>query len=217
MKSAQTIYKQWKYHIYGFLVIIFVQAMAVPVINAFLKEFIKDSNIRKIALLIILLIYVLVDTIFLFRRVVLLRRLLNTTPIKCELEDIILVGYKDENRTKYVPFFIVESIANKKLYLTYDRYSLLDCTAIINYSEKKKISCTVYNGKGLPLQLGDIVGMYMLNIVDIPVSIDYSKNIVKLKRKKFYFHHMNEQIGIDVFKHITFYEGGIDLDASFPQ
>lgn len=213
MNSERTIIKKWKFHVYGFLVLLFVQAMAIPLLNAFLKEFIGQSSFRKVALLIILAICISVDLYFLLNRVILLRHLLNKAPVKCRLEDIFLIGYKDDKRTRYAPFLIVRSIENQKLYLAYDKYSLLNYTATFNYSDKKNIRCTVYKGDGIPVRLGDIVDMYILRTVKIPVSIDQSKNTVKLKRRKIYFRHMNEQINIDVFENITFFKGAIDLDT----
>lgn len=213
MNSERTIIKKWKFHVYGLLVLIFVQAMTIPLLNGLLKEFIGQSSIRKVALLIILVLCISVDLYFLFNRVILLRHLLNKAPVKCRLEDIFLIGYKDDKRTRYAPFLIVRSLENQKLYLTYDKYSLLNYAVTFNYSDKKNIRCTVYKGDGIPVRLGDIVDMYILRTIKIPVSIDKSKNIVKLKHRKIYFRHMNEQINIDVFEKIIFFKGAIDLDA----
>ena len=43
-----------------------------------------------------------------------------------------------------------------------------------------------------------------LTINEIPISIDETKNTVKLKGKKFYFYHVNNKISIEVFKDIKF-------------
>ncbi len=213
MKSDRAIIKKWKLHVYALLVLFLVQLMAIPLINAFLGEFIGPSSVRKVLFLIILVICASVDFYFLINRVVLLRYLLNKTPIKCRLEDILLVGYKDDKRTRYAPFFIVNSIEDQKLYLAYDKYSLLNYSTTFNYSDKENIRCTVYKSDGSPVRLGDIVDVYVLRTVKIPVSVDRSKNIVRLKHRKIYFRHMNEELDIDVFKHITFFKGTVDLDT----
>lgn len=212
MTSERTIIKKWKFHVYGLLVIILLQAMTVPLLNVFLREFINQTDIRKIVLRIILTLCISVDIYFLINRVILLRHLLNKTPIKCRLEDIFFIGYRDDKRMRYVPFLIVRSIEDQRLYLTYDRYSLLDYTKTINYSDKENIYCTLYKSNGVPVRLGDMVEMYMLKEVSVPVSIDRYKNTVKLKGRKIYFRHMNDRVDIDVFRNITFFKGAIDLD-----
>lgn len=56
------------------------------------------------------------------------------------------------------------------------------------------------------------INMYILKTLYIPVSINKSKNTVKLNHKKFYFRHMNDQLDIDVFRSLVFFKGAIDLD-----
>lgn len=212
MESKQAIIKKWKMHLWGLLVIILVQGAAFPLLNALLKEFAGQGSIRKIVLFIVTGICIMTDLYYLFNRVILLRQLLNRQPVKCRLEDILLIGYREDNRTRYSPFLIVRSLQDHKLYLTYDKYSLVGFNAIFNYSNREKILCTVYKGNGNPIRLGDIVNMYILKTLYIPVSINKSKNTVKLNHKKFYFRHMNDQLDIDVFRSLVFFKGAIDLD-----
>lgn len=213
MKSERAVIKRWKMNIYGLGVIALVQSMAIPLINAFLKEFVPQEYVCNIALLVAIVSCIVVDIDFLLNRVVLLRVSLNKRPIKCSLEDIFLVGYKDNKQTRYAPFPIVRSLENHKLYLTYDKYSLLAFKATFNYSDRQNIRCTIYKSDGTPARLGDTVNMYLVRTIDIPCSIDHSKNIVKLKHRKIYFHHVNDQFDTDIFQNITFFKGAVDLDV----
>ena len=112
----------------------------------------------------------------------------------------------------YSPFPIVRSLQDNKLYLAYENYSLLGFNEKFNYSDRKTITCTLYKENSIPVRLGDVVDMYVLRTLNIPVFIDSSKNTVKLKNRKFYFYHVNGQINIDIFRSIVFFKGAIDLD-----
>lgn len=198
-------------NIYGLVVIALVQSMAIPLINVFLKEFVPQEYIHNIALLAAIVSCVVVDICFLFNRVILLRSSLNKMPIRCRLEDIFLVGYKDNKRTRYAPFPIVRSLEDQKLYLAYDKYSLLAFKVTFNYSDRKNIRCTIYKDDGTPVRVGEIVDMYLLKTVDIPLFVDQPKNTVKLKHRKIYFRHINNEFDIDTFRNITFFKGAVDL------
>lgn len=211
MKSNQAIMKKWKSHVYGFFVLLLIQVMGFPLVNVLLKEFIVQTNVYKIVLLTIVSVCILVDCCVLVNRIFRLRILMKKCPVKCKIVDILLIGYKEDARTRYDPFFIVQSDEDQKMYLTYGKYSLSGCTARIDYSDRENIRCTVYKNNGNPVQLGDEVDMYFLKTVSVPVCIDQSKNTVKLKGEKVYFRHMNEKIDINIFKKIVFFKGAIDL------
>ena len=55
--------------------------------------------------------------------------------------------------------------------------------------------------------------MYLLKTVDVPVSVNREKNTIKLKNRKIYFKHINNELTIDIFKNITFFKGAVNLDA----
>lgn len=213
MKTELEIYKKWKMHIYGLIIIIFVQSMTFPLLYMLLKEFAVQEFIHKVIMITVFIIYTSVDLYFLYNRIILLKQLLDEPPVKCTLEDIFLIPYKEDKKRRYSPFPIVRSIEDNKLYLAYDKYSLMDFTAKFNYSDRKNVYCALYRADGRPVRFGDVVDMYMLKSVNIPVSINKSKNTVKLKGRKLYFYHVNDKIEIHVFKDITFYKGAIDLDA----
>lgn len=215
MKSKRSIVTKWKMHIIALPLIILGQCAACFLLRALLNEFAAQGIVYNIVLLIVIMICVMMDLYYLFNRVILLRRLIDRTPVKCRLEDIFLVGHKDtDDRTRYSPFPIVRSLKDHKLYLAYENYSLLGFKEKFNYSDRKTITCTLYKENGIPVRFGDIVDMYILKTLNIPVSIDGSKNIVRLKHRKFYFHHVNDQINIDVFRSIVFFKGAIDLDTN---
>jgi len=212
MKPNRTILKKWKMHIYGLIVLIIVQCISLPLVEVFLREFIEHSLVRNIVLNIILMICTTIDLYFLINRIIILRYILNKTPIKCRLEDILFIGYRDDKQTRYAPFPIVRSLENNKLYLSYDKYSLVNFITVFNYSDKRNIQGMIYKSDGTPVQLGDMTDMYIHKIINIPISVNHSENIVKLKHKKIYFRHINSRFNIDVFKDITFFKGAICLE-----
>jgi len=61
--------------------------------------------------------------------------------------------------------------------------------------------------------MGDIVDMYLLKTVDVPVSVNREKNTIKLKNRKINFKHMNDELDIDIFKNVTVFKGAVNLDA----
>lgn len=212
MKSNQTILKKWKMHIYGLIVLIIVQCISLPLLKVFLREFIERDIVRNIVLNIILMICTAIDLYFLINRIIILRFILNKTPVKCRLEDILLIDYKDDKQTRYAPFPIVRSLENNKLYLSYDKYSLVNFISVFNYSDKRNIQGMIYKADGTPVQLGNMVDMYIHRIINIPVLVNHPKNIVKLKHKKIYFRHINNRVNIDVFKEIIFFKGAVCLE-----
>lgn len=212
MRTDRAILKRWKMHIYGLLVLVVVQSLALPLLNAFLKEFIQQDSFRSVAFLLIVAACATVDLYLLVNRVILLRFLLNKQPVRCKLEDIFLIGYKDDKKTRYSPFLIVRSIEDQKLYITYDKYSLLEYASTFNYSDRSNIRCTVRKSDGTPVRLGDWVDMYLLKTVSVPVSVDQTRNIVRLRSKNIPFRHMNERMNIAVFESAVFFKGAIDLD-----
>lgn len=214
MKAKGMLVEKWKLHVYGLIALVFLQTIVIILLNGFLKELVEQTDVRRLILYVMLAICVLSDFHFWINRVVLFRRLLSKKSVKCRVEDVFLIGHKDDKRTRYVPYLIVRSMENKKLYFTYDKYSLLNHKAIFNYSGKKDISCTIYKNDKTALQIGDIVDMYMLKEVNILISADRIKNIVKLKDRNFYFHHMNKQVNVGIFDNITCFKGAIDIDVT---
>ena len=81
------------------------------------------------------------------------------------------------------------------------------------YVNDRRADHTIYKRGRVPVKIGDIVDLYLLKTLDIPVSVDTEKNIVRLKDQKIRFDHMNSRIGIDVFNEMIFLQGAIDVDA----
>ena len=206
MKTELTFYKKWKMHIYGFVVILLVQSVTFPLLYMLLKEFNAPSLIRNIITFAIFAIYIAVDMYFLYNRIYLPKQLLDKEPMKCILEDIFLIPYKEDNKKRYSPYPIVRSCDDSKLYLAYGNYSLMNFNAKFNYSDRNNIYCTLYKADGTPVRFGDTVNIYILKKSNIAVSIDETKNTVKLKGKKFNFYHVNDKISIDIFKEIKFFK-----------
>ena len=214
MNVERPIVTKWKMHIIVLPVIIFAQCAACFLLHALLKEFAGQGPVYSIVFLVAITVCIAVDLYYLFNRVILLRSLIDRTPVRCKLEDIFLIGHKNtNNRIRYSPFPIVRSLKDQKLYLAYENDSLLGFKEKFNYSNRETITCTLYKENGVPVRFGDVVDMYILKTRHIPVSVDSSKNTVKLKHKKFYFRHVNNQINIDVFENIVFFKGAIDLNV----
>lgn len=202
-----------KMNIIGLTVVVVVQCLACFLIHNILKEFFGHSMAYKIAFPIIILICIAITFNFLYNRVILLWKLLQRTPEKCKLEDIFLIPHKDnDGRTQYFPYPIVRSYNDHNLYLAYGDYSLLGFRKIMNRSDYHTIDCTLCREDGTPIMIGDDVDMYVWKTLSIPVSIDSSKNTVKLKGSKYYFYHVNNQFDIDAFRSIIFFKGCIVLD-----
>lgn len=213
MNEKTEVLKRCEFHIYGLLILLLIQCISLSLLNAFFKEFVKSEFIQHIVLYIIILICVILDLYFLINRIIILKIALMKIPIKCRIEDIIFIGYKHDKRTLYVPYFIVRSLENTKLYLTYDKYSLADYNTIFNYSDKTNIQFGIFNNDGIPVKLGDINDMYIYKTVNIHVQINYKKNTVKLNHKKIHFRHLNENIQIDIFNDIIFFKGAVCVES----
>lgn len=157
MNAERIMIKKWKKNIYGFLVILLAQSIGVALADMLLKEFVEQAFVRQVIAFVIVGIFAAADASFVFNRIFLLRRLLDKTPVRCRLEDIFLMPYKDDKKIRYVPYPIVRSLEDHKLYLTYGEYSLLGFTAVFNYSDRRNIQCAVYKDDKTPVRLGDIV------------------------------------------------------------
>lgn len=198
-------------HIYALIVIALSQCVAIFFVNVLVNEFSKQEYIRTTVLLVIVAIFVAIDFYFLLNRIIVLRHLLNQEPVPCSLEDILFIDYQDNGRKKYVPFPIVRSLKDHKLYLTYGKYSLMNFNTMLNNVEK---SFGIYKADGSPVQLGQRVDMYMLKEVRIPITINQDENIITLKGRKVYFQHVNNQLDIEIFNTITFFKGTLDFDMN---
>lgn len=76
------------------------------------------------------------------------------------------------------------------------------------------IDCTIYKKGMIPVSIGDHVDVYVYKILNLPVSVNETKNTIKIKRNKLRFHHINEKIQITIFKEIVLFKGAIDVDIS---
>lgn len=196
---------------YGLLAIIFLQGVAISFLIAFSKEISKQIYLKNMILLSVIVIYLVIDLYFLVTRIILLRRLLEKKPVKCQLVDVFLVSPKDDKRTKYQPFPIVRSLEDQQLYFSYGKYSLMPFTMIQNNSGGDDFCCTIYKSDHTPVKLGETVDMYILKTIDLSVSVDRRRSIVQLNRRRAYFRHVNQQLDINVFKEMTFFKGVIDV------
>ena len=110
MNAERIMIKKWKKNIYGYLEIILAQSIGVALADMLLKEFVEQAFVRQVIAFVIVGIFAAADASFVFNRIFLLRRLLDKTPVRCRLEDIFLMPYKDDKKIRYVPYPIVRSL-----------------------------------------------------------------------------------------------------------
>lgn len=199
-------------HIYGLFVIILSQAISTLIFRVVLRDFAEKALIFKITVLIVICCAA-IDIYFLIANIIIPKTTLNKAPIKCHIEDIMLIGYRNDDRIKYEPFPIVRSLANNKLYFAYGNYSLMGFKHRIVRIGNTITECALYNETGDSIGIGDTVNVYILKEVNPSVAVNSEKNTVKLNQKKCRFIHINEQIDISVFERITYFKGVVDLDT----
>ena len=216
MTSSQSFSQKWKINFFVLLVIMISQLLAMILLNELLNEFCEQAYVvftKRVIFTFAMLICVSVDLFFFYNKISLLKSLSGKKPIRCIIDDILFVKYKDDGRTRYTPYLLVRSIETNKLYFTYGKYSLLGLTASISYGGHQMINCTIYKKDMVQVAIGDCVDAYVYKILDFPILVDEGKNVIKLKNKKLMFHHANDKIHISVFNNIVLFKGAIDVDC----
>lgn len=212
MDKSKEIYKKWKANIYGFIVLLIVQTIAFLMARVLVREFIDKEKVASILLLVLGIFLITTVINYLVNRVIILRYLLTTKPVKCTIQDFLLVGETIDHKTKYTPYPILKSIEDQKLYLAYGDNSLVNFYSIFDYSDPNNIYFKLYRRDKSQIKISDPAEMYILKNVKIKISIDVDKNIIKIKGKKIYFRHFNPTISIEDFEDIIFYKGAVDID-----
>lgn len=216
MASDQSFSRKWRINFFALLIILICQLSAMVLLNALLDEFHEQTYVafsKPVILTIAVLICVVVDLFFIYNKIVLIRSMSGKAPIRCVIDDVLFVKHKDDGRTRYTPYLIVRSMKTNKRYFTYGKYSLLGLTASISYGRGQMIDCTIYKKGMVPVSIGDHVNIYVHKILELPVSVDEKKNVIKLKNDRLPFYHMNDKIRISVFKDIILFKGAIDVDC----
>lgn len=217
MKENPSLTRKWKTNIFALLGLILIQVLALLLLSYLLAQFIEPGSALRPAKPAILslaaLLFAIVDLTFLRGKVILLGRLLRKAPVRCTVEDIVLMDYKEDGRTRYSPYLLVRCPDSGKRYFTYDSYALLGYNAHSTYERNQLTGCAIYRKDRTPVKLGDPVDVYLLKTLSIPVSIDAARNTVKLKNRKIQFNHMNGKVQADVFRQTVFFQGAIDVDV----
>ena len=217
MASEQSFSRKRRINFFVLLIILICQLLAMVLLNALVNEFSGQTYVafaKSVIFTIAVFICIVIDLYFIYNKIFLLRSISSKVPIRCVIDDILFVKYKDDGRTRYTPYLIVRSLKTNKRYFTYGKYSLLGLTASVSYGRGQMIDCTIYK-KGMgPGSIGDQVDIYVHKILDLPVSVNEEKNIIKLKNDKLPFYHMNDKIRISVFNDIMLFKGAIDVDCA---
>lgn len=216
MASSQQFSKKWRINLFVLFIILMCQLLSIIFLNVLINEFCKQAYlafVKIIVLVIEMLAYIVVDLAFIYNKIVLLRFLASKEPIRCVIDDILLVKYKDGGRVRCTPHLIVRSTKTNKRYFTYGKFSLLGLSASVSYGRGQIIGCTIYKKGMISISIGDYVDIYVYKVLNLPVSVDEGKNIVMIKNDKLSFCHVNDKIHISMFNEIILFKGAIDVDC----
>lgn len=217
MRMNQAIAKKRKFNMEAFFMLIVVQFISLLILNLCFTVFGERINTFGISKAVIFVSMIVVcageDMFFVYNRIILLGKLLYEKPVRCRIEDIIYVGHKEDGHTKFNPYPIVRSLEDNRLFFAYGNYSLSPFRTSTFGVYKRMVECTIYKKDGTPVNVGDIVDMYILQSLDIPVRINVEKDIVKLKNRKFRFYHKNDEFQITMFTKVNIFRGVIDLEV----
>jgi len=218
MKANKAIIRIIKTHTLALMSILLFQAFFYIIFDIFITIFVEELGQdvfafpKRIVFASLGVILILCDVFFGCIKLLPLRKLLYATPAKCTIEDLLLIAHKDDGRRKYSIYPIVRSLQDDKLYLAYGTNAIAKFSTRVCYLNNQIVDFTVYSKNKSTINIGDTVYMYMLRELDVSVSVDKSKNIVKLNRKRIPFCHVNESCDIALFNDIIFFQGIIDIE-----
>jgi len=216
MRFNSSVRKIQQTHGVSLLVVVVLQAVSLVFVNLFLSYFLSEIKLeftlKPMVLVFLVSIFVIINIFFIYKRIIRLQPLIYVTPVKCIIEDFILIGYTDDGRRKYRAYPIVRSMQDNKLYLSYGADALSSFSFNSFYMNNKIAGFRVYTRNKTELKIGDEVNMYSQKILDVSVDIEQTNNIIRLNGKKIPFHHVNNTLGINAFKDMVFFRGIIDKE-----
>ncbi|NLX64891.1 MAG: hypothetical protein GX022_09005 [Clostridiaceae bacterium] len=211
MRFNSSVRKIQQTHGVALLVVVVLQAVSLFFVNLFLSYFLSEIklefSLRPMVLAFLGSVFVISDIIFIYKKIIRLQPLIHITPVKCKIEDFILIGYTDDGRRRHKAYPIIRSMQDNKLYLSYGDHALSNFNFNAFYINNTIVGFSVYSWNKKELKIGDEVNMYLLKILDVSVVIDQTKNIIRLNGKKLPFFHVNNAIGINAFKDMVFFQG----------
>ncbi len=216
MNTNKAIRRIQQTHGAALLILVVVQIISLFLINLFLSLFISETiyefSLRQIVLACIGCIFVICDIFFIFKKIIRLQPLIYQSPVICKIVDFMLIAYSDEGRRKYTAYPIIRSMQDNKLYLSYGTDALSSFNFNAHYINNTIVDFSVYTRNRIELKIGDAVNMYSMKILDVSVVIEQTKNMIRLNGKKLPFHHVNNALGINVFKDMVFFRGVVDIE-----
>ena len=75
------------------------------------------------------------------------------------------------------------------------------------------LGTSAYKKDRTPVELGDIVHIYICDMLNVSVDVDYGKNTVKLDGKKYVYKNANENYDARVFENVRFFAGVVDIES----
>lgn len=216
MNDKNVMMKMCRTHVYVATIIIIIQTVSVFCIFWVFRSIETDNQryvleiMKCIAMSIVIVACIIGDLLFINNKIILLRKLRFKTPVRCIVEDVLFDRYIDDGRSEYCPYLIVRSIEENRVFLAFRNDSLVGLNTRNCQINNKLVACTIYNWDNKIIKIGDFVDMYVLKILEVPISIDRENNLVKIKNKKVLFFHMNDKVDIHIFQNITFFRGVVD-------
>lgn len=216
MRFNKSIRKIQQTHGVALLLLVVLQTISLFFINLFLSFFLSETicefPLQPMVLAFMGCIFVICDIFFVCKKIIRLQPLIYRTPVKCKIEDFMLIAYTDEGKRKYRAYPIIRSMQDNQLYLSYGADALSNFNFNAHYINNTIVDFSVYTRNKMELKIGDAVNMYSLKILDVSVVIEQTNNRIRLNGKKLPFHHVNNALGINAFKDMVFFRGIVDKE-----
>lgn len=215
-KQNKNILNIIKTKLIALLIIFTSQIITLLLLNIFFSKLFEEINIRTIILLISSIIFVIVDIVFYKMHISRAKYFLNTTPIQCIIEDLVLVsyGYNEDSQgvssKNYRLYPIVK--ANDQLFFTYDDYCISHYNQSYTRVNNTYTNIAMFRKDKSKVNIGDKAYLYIKKQIDVNVEIDVEKNTFRLNKQMEHFNNFNKNYDINIMKNLKFFEGIIDIE-----
>ena len=106
----------------------------------------------------------------------------------------------------------MRGLDDDNLYFTFGDYSASYYNTRYVNLKTTSLGISAYRKDRTPVELGDIVHIYICNMIDVLVDVDYVKNTVKLDGKKYGYKNANENYDASIFQRVRFFVGAVDIE-----
>lgn len=142
-----------------------------------------------------------------------LKKLLYVRPVKCVVEDMIVTSYRRDNKTHYNLTFLLRGLDDGNLYYTYGRHKIAFYTTVNSSMNKSLLEICAIRKDRTPVNLGDMVYIYINQFINIPVDVDRMTDTVKLDGETYMYRHINANYDASVFESVYFFDGAVDIET----